>query len=207
MAIQYKKCPNCHSKNGATILYGMPTSEAAELAKKKKLYLGGCVMDVQQPQYHCYQCEFEWTKADAIKAAYEQIDVIEFEVGGYFDGTHVYRIDFLNGEIEYKHSRQDEAPQTKKLKQIEIEKQRLMNTGLLDWKKSYVNREILDGEQWSIKIFSNGKQQEKYGSNQYPRNWGVFCYWVDELLKKRLLKEKYNQEKAKFELTMPNIVI
>ena len=57
------KCPECGGRL-VPILYGDPTYEAGEAAKRKELYLGGCCVNPLF-QYHCYNCnkdfgEFEF---------------------------------------------------------------------------------------------------------------------------------------------------
>ena len=44
-----------------------------------------------------------------------------------------------------------------------------------EWKKRYVNPDILDGTQWSINIeLSDGQTISYYGSNEYPPRWEEF---------------------------------
>ncbi len=51
-------CPKCNSDKVAYILYGLPTPEAMEEAKKGKWYLGGCILG--DHFYHCWNCQHEW---------------------------------------------------------------------------------------------------------------------------------------------------
>jgi len=53
-------CPKCRSSNIIPILYGIPTSEAAEERDKKLLKLGGCVVSDDDPQWHCKDCRHEF---------------------------------------------------------------------------------------------------------------------------------------------------
>jgi hypothetical protein len=46
MAINYKKCPKCGSKNSGQILYGEPTYEAFQESEKGIIKLGGCIIRV-----------------------------------------------------------------------------------------------------------------------------------------------------------------
>lgn len=50
------KCPNCGSKL-LEIVYGMPDSEIGEKAMKGELFLGGCMIEDDNPKYHCNNCE------------------------------------------------------------------------------------------------------------------------------------------------------
>ena len=49
------KCPNCGSKM-IEIVYGMPSHDTVEDAKKGKVFLGGCMIEKKQPKYHCNKC-------------------------------------------------------------------------------------------------------------------------------------------------------
>ena len=51
-----KKCPIC-KKWLVPIIYGMPMGD--ELIKKhdnKEIFLGGCMIELTSPKYHCYNC-------------------------------------------------------------------------------------------------------------------------------------------------------
>ena len=50
------KCPNCGHKM-IEIVYGMPSLKTFEKAKKGKIFLGGCIIEDNQPKYHCNNCE------------------------------------------------------------------------------------------------------------------------------------------------------
>ena len=55
------KCPNCNHKM-IKIVYGMPDSDIMEKAQKGELFLGGCVIDDFQPEYHCNNCKRSYSK-------------------------------------------------------------------------------------------------------------------------------------------------
>ncbi|MCR4638481.1 MAG: hypothetical protein K5677_04550 [Ruminococcus sp.] len=43
---------------------------------------------------------------------------------------------------------------------------------LNEWKKDYVNNDILDGTQWSLDInLTNNRKRSYNGSNDYPPYW------------------------------------
>ena len=43
---------------------------------------------------------------------------------------------------------------------------------LHEWKKSYIKKDVLDGEQWSLEIELTGRRKRTYrGSNAYPAYW------------------------------------
>ena len=66
MAIRYKKCFTCGSLDVAKIIYGYPTVETLKEQEKGEIKLGGCVITENCPQYHCNECETEWTADEAI---------------------------------------------------------------------------------------------------------------------------------------------
>ena len=53
-------CPKCKQKTGVTIQYGMPDWEQGELEKRQEIMLGGCVLEENQPDRHCFNCDHEW---------------------------------------------------------------------------------------------------------------------------------------------------
>jgi len=55
------KCPNCNNKM-IKIVYGMPDTDTMEKAQKGELFLGGCVIEEFQPEYHCNKCRRSYSK-------------------------------------------------------------------------------------------------------------------------------------------------
>ena len=49
------KCPVCNEPL-VKIVYGLPAGETIEMAKQRKVFLGGCIVMPDNPKYHCYQC-------------------------------------------------------------------------------------------------------------------------------------------------------
>ncbi len=44
---------------------------------------------------------------------------------------------------------------------------------LHEWKKKFVNYNVLDGEQWELEIKLTGNRKRTYaGSNEFPPYWG-----------------------------------
>lgn len=59
----------------------------------------------------------------------------------------------------------------------------LKGSKILEWKDRYVDPDILDGTQWSVRItLEGGEELYKHGSNKYPRKWDTFCMGVSELV-------------------------
>lgn len=62
---KHKKCPKCSSLNTVKISYGYPSHKTMQLAGKKKVKLGGCVI-IQgiSPKFFCNDCEHKWGKVE-----------------------------------------------------------------------------------------------------------------------------------------------
>jgi len=45
VAVNYKKCPKCGSKNSVKIVYGMPSFKLFQEAEAGKVKLGGCCIE------------------------------------------------------------------------------------------------------------------------------------------------------------------
>lgn len=56
-------CPACNEETGVEIVYGMPSEDLANKAELGEVVLGGCVIEPNQPYYHCKACGFEWDKS------------------------------------------------------------------------------------------------------------------------------------------------
>jgi hypothetical protein len=54
------KCQECQSENVAAIEFGFPSPEMIEGSDKGDIILGGCCVDVDNPEWHCMGCEHEW---------------------------------------------------------------------------------------------------------------------------------------------------
>ena len=60
MSTQKYRCPACKQKTGVQILYGMPCREAFEMAERNEIALGGCCIDLEDPERKCTSCGHEW---------------------------------------------------------------------------------------------------------------------------------------------------
>jgi hypothetical protein len=51
-------CPDCPGSPAAVrILFGFPSAEAFEAAKRREVVLGGCMLTEPMPEWACPQCE------------------------------------------------------------------------------------------------------------------------------------------------------
>ena len=103
MAINYKKCPNCGSKNSLKIIFGMPSYELFEEPEAGKVRLGGCCIMEDGTEYFCKDCENEWNRDQATDEAYNRIKYIKASIGGYFGGYYDVDIDLIKREATWMH--------------------------------------------------------------------------------------------------------
>lgn len=177
MAINYRKCPKCGSRNVIKILYGEPTGEALFMEAQGKIKLGGCLITDIDPEYYCNNFENEWNKKEIIDKLYGEIKGIKASVGGYFQGHYEIDIDFVSRELNWNHSLELEVSYSKTISKATLEEfvEGLKVVKLLNWKNNYVDHEILDGTQWTIEIKQSSRIREIKGDNKFPKEWDNFC--------------------------------
>ncbi len=189
MAINYKQCPKCDSKNAIPIVYGFPAPELFEKAEVGKVKLGGCCIEESSPEFFCEDCENEWNKDQVIDKAYKQIKGIKASVGGYFGGSYLVAIDLVGRNINWIHWEEGKEIGTyqKKIRVETAERfiDQLKSVNLLDWKRKYENPGILDGTGWQIEIFRKGRDLYKSGDNAFPVQWDAFCSIIGKVTGRR----------------------
>lgn len=54
----YKRspCPNCGKRELIRILYGLPSPDMRERARRSEIALGGCMVTEHDPDYRCRHC-------------------------------------------------------------------------------------------------------------------------------------------------------
>jgi len=185
VAINYKQCPKCGSKNSLRIIYGMPSHELFEEADAGKVRLGGCCIFEGNPEYFCKDCENEWKRDQAIDEAYGKIKAIKASVGGFFGGYYNIEIEIDTLKVTWSHGGNGEkeeavhktiraATATKFIEQLKI-------VDLLNWKAKYIEPGVCDGTQWSVEIIADGRTIKKYGDNKFPDEWDIFCREIKKL--------------------------
>lgn len=189
MAIIYKYCIKCGSKNTAKIVYGYPSNELILQAKAGKVKLGGCCIFDEQPEYFCEDCQHEWNRKQVVDYVYNKIKTIKASVGGYFDGYYNVEIDLLNCTSTWSHWEgcNEEKFINKKFEKIDlnnfIEQLKIIN--LLNWKAKYIEPGVCDGTQWRIEIITTDRIIKKYGDNKFPDEWDMFCSLVRDVTNKK----------------------
>lgn len=191
MSIAYKKCPKCNSSNTLPIRYGEPPYEAyLKNEEEEQYYIGGCTVALDENgknmfEYHCKDCDYEYNKDKVIDAVYSKIEKIKGYVGGYFQGYQYFKINLSSGEVFYSKEYEDRLDLVKTLNKSQIKKlnQELKATNILNWKRKYIDKDVMDGTQWSLTIDVNGRKREKIGSNMYPKEWKLYCKIISRVLK------------------------
>ena len=117
------------------------------------------------------------------------MESIEVYYGGYFQGGKWWSISFNGSRIVvdsiFKHLPEFdgvdlELPSFDDMTRVEFLR-KLWDIHMGEWKKEYINPDVLDGTQWSVEIrYNDGKECHFSGSNMYPYNFNEFL----ELMRK-----------------------
>ncbi len=180
------KCPKCGSRRIAPILYGINgSSEEMELQlKDEKIFLEkGCISG-PKPAYHCFECRKHVGSPPILISKRGEEDyrdivtMIHFSNGGFFDGHREILIKKDKDKIlldvspgfrepgSYLQSKITEDKWNKLLDRL------YCKLYLHEWKKSFIDLGILDGEQWELELKLTGGRVRNYsGSNAFPPYW------------------------------------
>lgn len=198
-----KRCPFCGSKNVKSMIYGLPTFEAMESAKRGEIVLEGCHVESNSPIHLCSHCNREFGSLDKLPLL--GFKSFEFFLGGYFRPSHFI---FINGDrkkkvIKYGFSADGRFIDIKKsipaelacledikIKQIEFNHEQwcsflkdIEKLKIEFWDEKYIDPEILDGTQWHLEInYGERRKVFRSGSNAYPLRWKEYL----NILKKYL---------------------
>ena len=183
MAILYKKCPKCGSKNSVKIVYGMPNYELFKQAEAGEIKLGGCIITDGNLEYFCKDCEHEWNREEATNVAYSKIKTIKATVGGYSGGYNDVTIDLINCRTRWNSSINIEDLKEKSIDKFEVDAfvEGLKTINFLNWKGKYIEADVCDGTQWNIKIETEDRKICKHGDNMFPEEWDSFCSSIEQV--------------------------
>jgi hypothetical protein len=153
------------------------TVELQEKLDKKEIVLGGCCISVNDPTHHCNKCkkDFGYPTAEMERAT----NSFNFSIGGYFGGYHSLSIvKTETGAVAAYNTPPFSIYNIQQIeKQLSTEEWLEFVHGLYrcyisDWKKRYVNLNVLDGTQWELEItFIDRKPLKCHGSNMFPPHW------------------------------------
>jgi hypothetical protein len=110
---------------------------------------------------------------------YENIKRIEASVGGYFGSSYTFAIEFVTGWMNWE-ERGMGILESGLNEQITAEginsfKKELSKCRILNWKNEYIDRDTIDGTQWTLDIQLEDRNIHISGSNEYPKEWAKFC--------------------------------
>ena len=166
-------------------MYGMPafSDELEQAIQNHKIVLGGCCVSEVSPKYHCFGCKKDFGTPPILlsKRGLEQyediVTSVRFSNGGYFDGypevimkksKDIILVDARPGFSSegLLHREMPEGEWRKVISQL------YEQLYIHEWKKRFVDPNILDGEQWELEIQLIGGRKRTYcGSNAFPPLW------------------------------------
>ena len=179
------KCPKCGGKHLAPIHYGYPAfnEETKRRVEKKELFLGGCRITGCDPQFHCFDCGKNVGKPPVLltnkygEEDYRDIVTsVKFSDGGFGVSFDEVIIEKLPDRIAV-HARSSRPPYEADGELSAKEWKKLLDRLFCslyvhEWKESYVNPYILDGEQWELEFrLTNKRVRNTHGSNVFPAYW------------------------------------
>ena len=197
--IQIKKCPKCGSVRVAPILYGLPafSEDLDRRIRSEEIYLGGCCRSEFDAQYHCFSCKKGIGTPPVLISRYgiedyrDIVTSIHFSDGGFFGGFDEVHFQKNAAGIVVKivpSFTRETLPVERAVKADEwqaILDKLFCALCIHEWRKSYNDYSVLDGEQWAIELrLTNGRQRNIYGSNAFPPYWQRL---------KRLLKPYFDE--------------
>lgn len=155
----------------------MPTHEAFLDEQVGKIKLGGCIISEDNPSRYCKDCHKTFGKN------FKNFGILEkvfFFIGGFGGDNHF--IDISLESTSYSLTYRYLLPFDSKRKNEPIEQKRTLTEkevaylhGIIDklyiceWARSSIDKDILDGTQWSIEIKYQGRRTiKKFGSNKFP---------------------------------------
>jgi len=116
------------------------------------------------------------------------IQTIKASVGGYFGGYYNVTIDLTNLVTTWSFNEGEKEETSKKSIRVStgqafIEKLKMIN--LLNWKAKYIATGVCDGTQWSVEILTDERTIRKYGNNQFPMEWELFCRMIRQITNRK----------------------
>ncbi len=172
------RCPHCRSKDVSEIIQKLPDSSSIRETANST----GSI-----PRWKCSSCGRQFGKSPVFsfrgkKYTPDEIQAIEYEIGGFFggyDSVSIQRTDdqiILNVSTVYYDGINPMYSRIYSKREWDALMKTLFNRLFVhEWKKSYVNPCVLDGTQWGFTlVFPDGKRWEINGSNDYPPLWDSF---------------------------------
>lgn len=182
-----KMCPKCGSRDTAHILWGMPAMslELENELENRRVVLGGCCVPMLEPRYHCNECKDDF--------AYRRIfggNIKKFHcsIGGFFGRNYVCGFDmekyglclrYVSNEGIHLDIDDDGFVQSDAKLEIPLSDDMItrftyevMKCYPAEWKKKYIDKDILDGYSWELDIeLDSGEKIVRYGINKEAPYW------------------------------------
>ena len=119
-------------------------------------------------------------------------ETLNFFIGGFSGGYE--RIIWLKGKLYHLMDGEPEDEEvrpeqvlnvtTPSTKEWEEFWQTVDTLKVWSWKKNYINRDVIDGTQWELRIKRKGRRRRIiFGSNAYPQPEGTFESFLDAITK------------------------
>ena len=171
------KCPFCGKRHTIPIQYGMPTNEVFQDEQAGKIKLGGCIISKDNPNRYCKDCHKSFGKD------FENSGILEkvfFFIGGFDGDNHFIDISLESASysLTYRHllpfdNKRENEPIEQKRTLAETEaaylREIIDKLYICEWPRTSIDKDILDGTQWSIEIKYQGRRTiKKFGSNKFP---------------------------------------
>lgn len=163
-----RKCPRCGSSDVIEIPQTLPEVTG------------------NGPSAHCNACGMDFGKPPFLRKRKGQTDDeprelypdvvtgITFSEGGYFGGTDLLEITTKDGVHIFDYARFPDVIEPYSGVIPDAKWKRIMNTlfyrlCIHEWKKSYVDPNVLDGTQWELELkLTKGRHYTISGSNAFP---------------------------------------
>lgn len=196
------KCPRCGSVNTARILYGMPAMDKELEAKINagKIYIGGCCITGFDEKCYCNACKKKFgvvvqiINGEEIEFLADAVTEITFSRMEYlrpFQPTQVTITKTAKGAHVKASGAADDLPfeneyDISKKKWDALVDALYYELYLNDWEHSFVDYNVLDGEEWRLTIKRPNRRKRTYsGMNGYPPYWEELVKLMKPYLKPR----------------------
>ena len=201
------KCPRCGSTNTARIMYGLPAfdEELMHRIDAGRIQLGGCCITGFDAKRYCNDCKKSFG-AEAQIANGEELEVFADVVTEVQFSRTVYLRPFPPTQLTIRKT--DKGAHVKVCgnddyipfeKEYDISAKKwdafvgalYYDLYLNDWKHSFNDYNVLDGEEWQLTIkLTNHRKRTYSGMNGYPPYWEELV----KLLKPFMKSSKTNKD-------------
>lgn len=174
-----KKCPRCGSNKYQKVLYGRYILSEEDM---DKYHLGGCMITPFNGKWYCKKCKHTFEDKLFVEGS---VFFFMFQVNNYDGENILYYMDGMrqsfhrvksNGQrIDMEHIEENKndyyiTAQSFEKREWKILMRKLDRLCFTALKNRYVNKDIMDGTTWEMKLDSF-ISKKSYGVNKYPVYW------------------------------------